>query len=350
MSNVIVKPVPYSVDLNEPIKKTYIDTLLATEDNLAQRFDISLLKGGEAVALPGGAAVTAYFIRYSDNATVPITNGTISGNVARITLTSACYNKPGQFAIIIKISGDGGIKNTVFYGEGTVFTSSTDTIVDEENVVPSLSDLLAQIEAMETATEAAKTATTNAESATTKANNATTSANNAASAANTAAEAANAAAQNWSDGTAANAIQLNGKSADYYAKAVPVISEISDAEAETSAKGHLIDAYVVKQLLDRFVTETATVAMNSAYASGNVTIKKSGNVVSVMVPNTAFSNLTTGADNIIATIPAAYKPSASLFYVIKNDRGTMYMGTGGQIVFLPTSESVYAEAFFTYVI
>lgn len=152
-----------------------------------------------------------------------------------------------------------------------------------------------------------------------------------------------------SDGTM-SVNQLNGKSADYYAKAVPVIGEISEAEAETSAQGHLVDAYVVKQLLDRFVTETATVEMNSTYASGNVTIKKSGNVVSVMVPNTRFSNMSVGADNIVATIPDAYKPSAALFYVVKNDRGTMYMGTGGQIVFLPTGESVYAEAFFTYVV
>lgn len=163
--NTIVKHIPHTVDLNEPVKKTYIDTLLATEDNLAHCFDITLKQG-----VPSGAAVNAYFIRYSDNATISLT-GTVSGNVASVTLNKSCYNKAGQYAIIIKLVAD-GVTNTVFYGEGTIFISITDTILDPENVVPSLSDLLAQISAMEAATAASKTATTNAKTATTRANNA----------------------------------------------------------------------------------------------------------------------------------------------------------------------------------
>lgn len=163
--STIVKPIPHTVDLNEPVKKTYIDTLLATEDNLAHRFDITLIQG-----VPSGAAVNAYFIRYNDNATISLT-GTVSGNVASVTLNKPCYNKAGQYAIIIKVVAD-GVTNTVFYGEGTIFTSMTDTILDPENVVPSLSDLLAQIAAMEEATAASKAATTNAKTATTRANNA----------------------------------------------------------------------------------------------------------------------------------------------------------------------------------
>lgn len=171
MNDVIVKHIPYSVDLNENIKKTFIDTLLATEDNLAHCFDITLKRGGEAVTLPDGTAVTAYFIRYCDNATLPAITGTVSGNVISAALNKACYNKAGQFAIIIKaVAGD--VTSTVFYGEGTIFTSMTDTILDPENVVPSLSDLLAQIAVMEEATSATKAATTNAKTATTRANNA----------------------------------------------------------------------------------------------------------------------------------------------------------------------------------
>lgn len=171
MNDVIVKHIPYSVDLNEPVKKTFIDTLLATEDNLAHCFDITLKRGGEAVTLPDGTAVTAYFIRYCDNATLPAITGTVSGNVISAALNKACYNKAGQFAIIIKaVAGD--VTSTVFYGEGTIFTSMTDTILDPENVVPSLSDLLAQIAVMEEATAATKAATTNAKTATTRANNA----------------------------------------------------------------------------------------------------------------------------------------------------------------------------------
>lgn len=231
--SVIVKHIPHTVDLNEPIKKVYIDTLLATEDNLAHCFDITLVQG-----VPSGADVTAYFIRYSDNATITL-NGTVNGNVASVTLSKSCYNKAGQYAVIIKVVAD-GVTNTVFYGEGTIFTSMTDTILDPENVVPSLSDLLAQIEAMETATEAAKTATTNA-------NNATTNANNAATAANTAADAANTAAQNWSNGTAANANQLNGKSADKYVLHDDALT-LEEIQASTDLTGKVASAEAAAKL------------------------------------------------------------------------------------------------------
>ena len=162
--SVIVKHIPHTVDLNEPIKKVYIDTLLATGNNMAHCFDIALVKEGQAVTMPSGAAVTAYLIRYGDNATVPITNGTVSGNVVSVTLTKACYNKAGQVAIIINVTAD-GVTNTVFYGEGTIFTGSTDTVVNDENIVPTLSDLLAQIAAMEAGTAAANTATNRANAA-----------------------------------------------------------------------------------------------------------------------------------------------------------------------------------------
>lgn len=225
MSDAIVKHIPYSVDLNEPVKKTYIDTLLATEDNLAHCFDISLVRGAEAVALPDGTAVTAYFIRYSDNATVPIKDGSISGNVASITLTKGCYNKPGQFALIIKVSGDGGIKNTVFYGEGTVFASSTDKIVDEENVIPSLADLLAQIEAMEAGTAAANTAT----------------------------KRANAAAERCeqmqidASGMAGDSNKLNGKDASEYVLHSAALT-LEEIKASTDLTGKIPDADAVKTI------------------------------------------------------------------------------------------------------
>ena len=176
MANLII-PIPAKADLEKGIKKTYLDMIFATQDNEAHRVDVQLMRGKEQVNL-SGAGISAYFIRYSDNATISLT-GSASSNIASVTLKKACYNKPGQFALIIKAAIDGVI-STVFYGEGSIFVSSTDTILDEENVVPSLADLLAQIAVMEAATKAANTATTNANTATSKANTATTNANNAA--------------------------------------------------------------------------------------------------------------------------------------------------------------------------
>ena len=170
MSDAIVKHLPYAVDLNAPIKKTYVETLLATEDNLAHSFDISLVRGNEAVSIPDGSSVTAHFIRYSDNATIYLT-ATADGNTASVVLTKPCYNKAGQFAIIVKVAADDVIQ-TVFYAEGTIYHSSTDTILDEENVVPSIDDLLAQIAVMEQGTQEAQEAADNANNAANNANEA----------------------------------------------------------------------------------------------------------------------------------------------------------------------------------
>lgn len=169
--------IPVKADLDRGIRKTYLDMLFATDDNDAHQVDVQLFRGQTKVSL-SGAAVTAYFIRYSDNATISLT-GEASGDIVSVTMKKSCYNKPGQFALIIKATVN-GVTNTVFYGEGTIFVSSTDTILDEENVIPSLDDLLAQIATMETATNAANTAAGNANTATSKANTATTNANNAA--------------------------------------------------------------------------------------------------------------------------------------------------------------------------
>lgn len=185
----VTKRLEYAVDLGKAIKKTYIDTLFATEDNAAHELKVTILRNGEAVELASGAAVTAYFMRYSDNATATLTGG-VSGNVASVTLNKACYSKAGQFAIILKVAAGDSI-STVFYGEGTMHISSTDAIIDEENVIPSLSELLAQIVAMEAATAAAKSATSDA-------NSATKSANDAAQSAKAAAQGA----QGWASATA----------------------------------------------------------------------------------------------------------------------------------------------------
>ena len=174
MSDAIVRVLPYSADLEAPLKKTYLDTMLVTGDNNAHRFDITLLRGNAQVSLSSGTAASAYFIRYSDNATITL-DASYSGGVVSTTLKKICYNKSGQFAVIIKVMLD-GVTNAVFYGEGTILASSTDTIVDEENIVPSISDLLEQIAVIETATNAANTAASNANNAAAKVKGLTVSA------------------------------------------------------------------------------------------------------------------------------------------------------------------------------
>jgi hypothetical protein len=161
MDNLIT-PISVKADLDKGIKKTYLDMIFATQDDKAHRVDVQLVRGKEQVDL-SGATVTAYFIRYSDNATISL-EGEVSGGIVSVKMKKACYNKPGSFALIIKATVE-GVTNTVFYGEGSIFVSITDTIVDEENVIPSLEDLLNQIAVMERATADASTATSAANTA-----------------------------------------------------------------------------------------------------------------------------------------------------------------------------------------
>ena len=148
-------------DFTKPLRMGILQHELFSDDNEGDIFSVAITNGGQAVDLTG-VSVTAYFIR-SDDTTVPIT-GSASGNTATVTLTDACYNKPGRFALVIKVAKD-GTRHAVYSTTGSVRRSSTDSIVDEADIIPSLDELLAKIDDMEKATTAANSAATRAEAA-----------------------------------------------------------------------------------------------------------------------------------------------------------------------------------------
>jgi hypothetical protein len=178
------------IDVDAEIQMTPLKSLYASGDKDAHIFELSLYRGAEEVDL-SGASAQGYFIR-ADGYTVPIT-GTISGNVVTLTLSEGCYYVVGNFNLIIKVS-TAESRKSVFWGNGYVVRSMTDAIVDEENVIPSLDELLAQIAAAESAAKAANQAASAASSAATSARQAASAADTNASSANSAANAAKAAA------------------------------------------------------------------------------------------------------------------------------------------------------------
>lgn len=171
------------IDVDVETQMTPLKSLYASGDKNAHTFELSLYRGTQEMDL-SSASAQGYFIR-ADGYTIPIT-GAISGNVVTLTLSESCYYVVGNFNLIIKVS-IGESRKSVFWGNGYVVRSMTDAIVDEENVIPSLDELLAQIAATEAAAKAANTAATNANNATKAAQTATTNANTATKAANTAA-------------------------------------------------------------------------------------------------------------------------------------------------------------------
>lgn len=178
------------IDVDAEIQMTPLKSLYASGDKDAHIFELSLCRDGQEIDL-SGASAQGYFIR-ADGYTVPIT-GTISGNVVTLTLSEGCYYVVGNFNLIIKVSIDESRKS-VFWGNGYVVRSMTDAIVDEENVIPSLDELLAQIAAAESAAKAANQAASAANSAANSARQAASAADTNASSANSAANAAKAAA------------------------------------------------------------------------------------------------------------------------------------------------------------
>ena len=178
------------IDVDAEIQMTPLKSLYASGDKDAHIFELSLYRGAEEIDL-SGASAQGYFIR-ADGYTVPIT-GAISGNIVTLTITEGCYYVVGNFNLIIKVS-IGESRKSVFWGNGYVVRSMTDAIVDEENVIPSLDELLAQISAAESAAKAANQAASAANSAATSAVQAASAADTNASAANSAANAATSAA------------------------------------------------------------------------------------------------------------------------------------------------------------
>lgn len=166
----------YTVNLNKGLVLTPIPAIFATEDDAAHTFIVSAVKDGEPQSLTG-ADVRGFFIR-PDSATVPI-NGTVDdeGN-ATVTLTARCYAIAGRFQLAIRIV-QGDVKSVIFCGDGSLRKVSTDAFIDEEGIIPSLDELLAQIAAIEGAVNNANTAADNADEAATRAIEAAEKAENA---------------------------------------------------------------------------------------------------------------------------------------------------------------------------
>lgn len=209
----------YKVDLNQPLKRFDVGDILASGDEKANSFEVTVCRDGVNVDL-SGCTVLAYFIRPNDE-TMTV-DGTANGSKAIVEPSKNCYVYDGEFSLAIKLVGS-GITQTVAVFDGRIVRTTSENIVDGDRVIYGLEDLLAQIAATEAAANSANTAAGKANTATQNANTATSNANSATSAANSAADRANAAANNWENGIAANASKLGGKAPEYYVQPVNLL-------------------------------------------------------------------------------------------------------------------------------
>ena len=239
-------------DLKQIVKVQELDGQLFTADNQANLIGVIVTDKGAPATLAGG--VVGYVIR-SDGETV-IISGTASQNKAYIILPASAYVKAGPIHIVIKLGQTTLAACTSYVGQST-----TDTIVDPGHVVPSLEELLAQIENCRAATTAANTAATNANTKASAADTAATNANNKASAANTAAAAANDAASNAN--AKASAANTAASAANTAASAA------NSAASNANTKAGLADTAATNANNKASAANTAAGAANDAAAAAN---------------------------------------------------------------------------------
>ena len=131
------------------VYRSFFGHILGEGDINCDTFGVRILHNGEPVSLSGCSCI-GFFIR-PDGATTVI-NGTISENVASVTVPEECYALPGCFSLAIKIGGT-DFSGTMRIIDGTIVDTSTGSYIDPGTVIPDLADWIALISDAEAAAE-----------------------------------------------------------------------------------------------------------------------------------------------------------------------------------------------------
>lgn len=223
----------YTYNRNQGVKLTILSMGFLTGDKEGHTFRISIVDKKGDVDL-SGASVTGWFIPNDqgliDDLSVPL-KGSVDGNKAILSLPAEAYLEVGRFNLVIKLNFDGDI-STIFWGTGNVSRSRTDSQIDVGNVIPSLEDLLAQIEKIESAIATAKQAASEANESATKANASARKADESSATANASAAKADTSALNANsavENVNAAVLKIDGMtvSAEKADKADAAISEVN---------------------------------------------------------------------------------------------------------------------------
>ena len=208
-----------AVDLQEespPVER--LRALATLSSRQAHDFVIVVLDGDKPADLTGMQPWLSMIL--PGRASLQKQVGSVQANVVSVTLPKIGYAERGDVSIILSLMGEEGQTQIPLYGcVMRVMEDSTDTIIDEEKVIPSLTELLAQFDACKAAASAANTAAGKAISAASAADVAAKAANTQASAAQNAAELAGKAATNAQnaadriDGMTATAASLSADEA-----------------------------------------------------------------------------------------------------------------------------------------
>ena len=89
-----------SCDLKQAVRVQHLDGNFFTGDS-GNTINVSVYEDGQPVSLSG--SVGAYVIK-SDGSTQTVSGGSVSGNVASLTLPDTAMNVPGKVSIAIRLT------------------------------------------------------------------------------------------------------------------------------------------------------------------------------------------------------------------------------------------------------
>ena len=147
-----------AVDLQEdspPVER--LRALATLSSRQAHDFVIVVLDGGKPADLTGMQPWLSMIL--PGRASLQKQVGSVQANVVSVTLPKTGYAERGDVSIILSLMDEDEQTQIPLYGcVIRVMEDSTDTIIDEEKVIPSLAELLAQFDACKAAAGAANTA------------------------------------------------------------------------------------------------------------------------------------------------------------------------------------------------
>ena len=147
-----------AVDLQEdspPVER--LRALATLSSRQAHDFVIVVLDGDKPADLTGMKPWLSMIL--PGRASLQKQVGSVQANVVSVTLPKIGYAERGDVSIILSLMDEDGQTQIPLYGcVIRVMEDSTDTIIDEEKVIPSLAELLAQFDACKAAAGAANTA------------------------------------------------------------------------------------------------------------------------------------------------------------------------------------------------
>lgn len=128
------------------IHRSFAKHSIGSGDAAANRFGVRVFRNGEPVILTG--ATCEGFFRQGNNAPIALTDyGTVSGNVAYVTLPQACYNYEGQYVLAIKLVSS-SVTGTMRIVDGMVDNTGSDAAVAPTESIPTYQEILAVYEDM----------------------------------------------------------------------------------------------------------------------------------------------------------------------------------------------------------